>query len=171
MNAILTITFFDIINNYKLKKENFMKKFILILIVLFGLIQLVPYGKNHTNPKVMAEPKWDSGKTKKLFMRGCADCHSHETKWPWYSSIAPLSWAIYNHVEEGREHFNISMWGIQKKNDGDEAAKEVEEGEMPLSSYLIAHPEARFSEEETKALIEGLKKTFGEEKEDDEHEH
>ncbi len=148
-----------------------MKKFILILIVLFGLIQFIPYGKNHTNPKVMAEPKWDSPQTKELFARGCADCHSNETKWPWYSNIAPLSWSIYHHVEEGREHFNVSMWGIQKKNDGDEAAEEVEEGEMPLASYLIAHPEARFSKEETQALIEGLKKTFGEEKEDAEHEH
>ena len=146
-----------------------MKKLILILIVLFGVIQFIPYGKNHTNPKVMAEPKWDSPKTKELFVRGCADCHSNKTKWPWYSNIAPLSWSIYHHVEEGREHFNVSMWGIQKKNDGDKASKEVKEGEMPLPSYLIAHPEARFSEEETKALIEGLKKTFGEE--DDEHEH
>ena len=146
-----------------------MKKIILILIVIFGLIQFIPYGKNHTNPKVMAEPKWDSPKTKELFVRGCADCHSNETKWPWYSNIAPISWSIYHHVEEGREHFNVSMWGIQKKNDGDEASKEVKEGEMPLPSYLIAHPEARFSKEETKALIEGLKKTFGEE--DDEPEH
>lgn len=75
-----------------------------------------------------------------------------------------------NHIEEGREHFNVSMWGIQKKNDGDEAAEEVEEGEMPLSSYLIAHPEARFSKEEKALLIEGLKKTFGEEKEHNEKE-
>ena len=148
-----------------------MKKFILILMVLFGLIQFIPYGKNHVNPKVMAEPKWDSVKTKELFMRGCADCHSNETKWPWYSNIAPISWSIYHHVEEGREHFNVSMWDIQKKNDGDESAKELEKGEMPLVSYLIAHPEARFSKEETQVLIEGLKKTFGEKKEDDEHEH
>jgi len=148
-----------------------MKKFILILMVLFGLIQFIPYSKNHVNPKVMAEPKWDSVKTKELFMRGCADCHSNETKWPWYSNIAPISWSIYHHVEEGREHFNVSMWDIQKKNDGDESAKELEKGEMPLASYLIAHPEARFSKEETQVLIEGLKKTFGEKKEDDEHEH
>ena len=151
-----------------------MKKIIITVIVLFGLIQLVPYGKETTNPKVMAEPKWDSAKTKELFMRGCADCHSHETKYPWYNQIAPISWLIANHIEEGREHFNVSMWGIQKKNDGDEAAKEVEEGKMPLSSYLIAHPEARFSKEEKALLIEGLKKTFGEEKEHnekEEHEH
>ncbi len=150
-----------------------MKKTILILIILFGVIQFIPYGKEKHNPPVVAEPKWDSAKTKEIFMRACADCHSHQTKYPWYSSIAPISWMMANHIEEGREHFNVSMWGIQKKNDGDEAAKEVEEGEMPLTSYLLAHPEARLSQEEKQLFIEGLKKTFGEkkEKEDDDHEH
>jgi mono/diheme cytochrome c family protein len=139
-----------------------MKKIILLLIVLFGLIQLIPYGKNHTNPKVVAEPQWDALQTKELFMRACGDCHSHETKWPWYSEIAPVSWAVYHHVEEGREHFNVSMWGKQKKNKGKDAVEEIEEGEMPLKSYLLAHPEADLSKEETQKLINGLKKTFGE---------
>jgi len=145
-----------------------MKKILLILIGLFVLIQFVPYGKDHTNPKVVAEPKWDSPKTREIFMRACGDCHSNETKWPWYSNVAPISWSVYHHVEEGREHFNISMWGVQKKNEGEEAAEEVEEGEMPLASYLLAHPEARLSESEKEALIQGLKNTFGEE--DEEHE-
>jgi len=141
-----------------------MKKILLIMILLFGLIQLIPYGKNMTNPKVQSEVKWDSPKTKELFMRACGDCHSNETKYPWYSQIAPISWAMAHHIEEGREHFNVSMWGIQKKNKGDEAVEEVEEGEMPLASYLLAHPEARLSDKEKAQLIEGLKKTFGEEK-------
>ncbi len=144
-----------------------MRKIVLGLVLLFILIQIVPYGRDHTNPPVMKEPQWDSPKTRELFMRACGDCHSNETKWPWYSNIAPLSWSIYNHVVEGREHFNVSMWGLQKKNKGDEAAEEVEEGEMPLKSYLLAHPEARLSDSEKKALIEGLKKTFGEEDEHD----
>jgi mono/diheme cytochrome c family protein len=139
-----------------------MKKLFLILIGLFILIQLIPYGKNHTNPQVLAEPQWDSPKTKELFMLACGDCHSNETKWPWYSNIAPLSWSIYHHVEEGREHFNVSMWKEQKKNEGEDAAKELREGEMPLKSYLLAHPEARLSDEDKATLIEGLKKTFGE---------
>ena len=146
-----------------------MKKLLIALIVLFVLIQAVPYGRDHTNPKVLAEPKWDSPKTKELFMRACGDCHSNETKWPWYSNIAPISWMVYNHVEEGREHFNVSMWGKQKKNEGDEAVEEVREGEMPPLSYLLAHPEARLTDNEKKILIEGLRKTFGEKK-DDNHE-
>ena len=142
-----------------------MKKIILTLIALFVVIQFIPYGKDHTNPKVVAEPKWDSPKTKEIFMKACGDCHSNETKWPWYSDVAPISWSVYHHVVEGREHFNVSMWGEQKKNDGDEAVEEVTEGEMPLQSYLLAHPEARLSDAEKQLFIEGLKKTFGEKKE------
>ena len=144
-----------------------MKKILLALVVLFVLIQFIPYGKDHTNPPVVAEPNWDSPRTKELFTRACGDCHSNETKWPWYSNIAPLSWSIYHHVVEGREHFNVSMWGHQKKNEGEDAAEEVEEGEMPLKSYLLAHPEARLSDSEKKELIEGLKKTFGEKEHDE----
>jgi hypothetical protein len=79
-----------------------MRKIFIALVVLFVLIQLIPYGKDHTNPKIISEVKWDSPQTKETFMRACGDCHSHETKWPWYSNIAPLSWSIYHHVEEGR---------------------------------------------------------------------
>jgi len=143
-----------------------MKKIILALVLIFVIIQFIPYGKDHTNPDVLAEPQWDSPKTKELFMKACGDCHSNETKWPWYSRIAPLSWSIFHHVEEGREHFNVSMWGKQEKNKGDEAVEELEEGDMPLKSYLLAHPEARLSDADKKLLIEGLKKTFGEEKEE-----
>ena len=58
------------------------------------IIQFVPYGRDHTNPPVIAEPAWDSPQTRALFFRACADCHSNETKWPWYSTIAPASWLI-----------------------------------------------------------------------------
>ncbi len=137
-----------------------------VTVLLLILIQFFPYGKNHTNPPILSEPSWDTPKTKELFMRACADCHSHETKWPWYSNIAPLSWLIQHDVEEGREHFNISMWGIQKKNDGDEAKEEFEDGEMPPWFYLPAHPEAKLSESERKEFSRGLLNTFGEK---DEH--
>jgi mono/diheme cytochrome c family protein len=134
------------------------------------LIQFIPYGKEQTNPPVIAEPKWDSLKTRELFMRACGDCHSHETKWPWYSKIAPISWLIYYDVMEGRRHFNVSAWGAQRKNEGDEAAKELAEGEMPPKPYLLMHLEARLSPEEKKMLIEGLKRTFGSDSEEEDDE-
>ncbi|MBD3790934.1 MAG: heme-binding domain-containing protein [Campylobacterales bacterium] len=141
-----------------------MKKFAFGLIILLILIQFLPFGRDHTNPVIQAEPQWDSPKTKALFDRTCADCHSHTTNWPWYSNIAPLSWIISDHVKEGREHFNVSVWGLQKHNEGEEAAEELEEGEMPVFGYTITHPEARLSDEEKKLLIQGLEATFGREK-------
>jgi mono/diheme cytochrome c family protein len=136
-------------------------KLLIGIVATFIVIQFIPYGKNHINPSVQEEPKWNTPKTKELFMRACGDCHSNQTKWPLYSQIAPISWFVFSHVEEGREHLNISMWNIQKKQKGDEAAEEVEEGDMPLASYLIAHPEAKLNKQDKVLLIQGLKKTFG----------
>ena len=136
-----------------------MKKFGIAIIVLI-LIQLIPYGKNHTNPKVQNEPKWDSNETRTLFMRACGDCHSHQTKWPWYSNVAPISWLVQSDVDEGREHFNISMWGLQKKNKGKDAYEELKDDEMPPLIYTLNHPEAKLSKKEKERLLSGLKKTF-----------
>ena len=142
-------------------------KILIGLVGGFVLIQLVPYGHDHTNPPVTGEPTWDSPKTKAMFDRACADCHSHETKWPWYSNVAPVSWLVAHDVEDGRKHFNTSAWGQQKHNGGKHAAEEVEEGEMPIPIYPPLHPEAKLSPEEKTAFIAGLKATFGEAGDDD----
>jgi mono/diheme cytochrome c family protein len=146
------------------------------LLTLVGLglaIQLVPYGREHDNPQVVREPDWDRPRTRELFFRACKDCHSNQTRWPWYSSLAPSSWLVQRDVEEGRAHFNVSEWG-REENHGDEAAKLVREGEMPPWFYLPAHPEARLSDSERRALVAGLVATFGEEGDqghDHEHDH
>ena len=77
-------------------------------VVLFGLIQLVPYGRNHTNPPVGTEPNWISDQARAVTVRACYDCHSNETTWPWYSNVAPISWLIQRDVEEGRGIINFS---------------------------------------------------------------
>jgi mono/diheme cytochrome c family protein len=130
------------------------------LLVLLLALQLVPYGRDHTNPPVVAEPAWDSPETRALFVRACADCHSNQTVWPWYSNVAPVSWLVAHDVEEGRAKFNVSMWG-QQRNEGDEAAEAVREGEMPMKIYLPTHPEARLTPTEREQLIAGLTATFG----------
>jgi hypothetical protein len=135
-------------------------KIIFVAALLIIAMQLVPYGKDHSNPPVSGEPAWDSPETRKLFYQTCGDCHSHNTRWPWYSHVAPISWLVQHDVEEAREHFNVSMWGFQKRNEGDEASEELEKGEMPPWFYLIPHPEANLSQEEKKKLIKGLIATF-----------
>ena len=141
-----------------------------VALVGLGLgIQLVPYGRAHTNPAIVAEPEWDQPRTRELFFRACKDCHSNETTWPWYGNVAPASWLVFRDVREGRSHFNVSEWG-RDHNHGEDAAKLVQDGEMPPWFYLPAHPEARLSPQETEELVTGLHATFGEE-EDDGHSH
>ena len=129
------------------------------LVALALLIQLVPYGHNHTNPAVVAEPNWDSPQTKALFDRACADCHSNDTVWPWYSNIAPVSWLVQRDVEEGRSRLNSSVWGTQRIETG-EISEVIRGGEMPMPVFLITHPEARLTQAEKDTLIQGLLASF-----------
>jgi hypothetical protein len=129
---------------------------VLIGIVLFGLIQLIPYGRNHTNPPVVQEPNWDA-QTRAIAQKACFDCHSNETTWPWYSNIAPVSWLVYHDVQEGRSHMNFSDWG----NMGLSASmieRKIQSGEMPPPQYLLMHPSARLTDAEKQALVQGLGK-------------
>ncbi|MBU1641354.1 MAG: heme-binding domain-containing protein [Proteobacteria bacterium] len=135
-----------------------------IVILSLVAIQFIPYGKDHKNPPVVSEPEWNSPATRAMFYRVCANCHSNETKWPWYSRVAPVSWMIQHDVDEGREHMNLSLWGVQTKNHADEAAGEIREGEMPPMTYVLGHPEAKMTEQEKKDFIAGLVATFGEKK-------
>lgn len=100
--------------------------------------------------------------------RACADCHTHNTTWPWYAKVAPASWWIVDHVEEGREHLNLSTWGRETAGEQDHKLEElveyVEDREMPLRSYMLGHPEARITDQEREALVawaEGLRRQLG----------
>jgi mono/diheme cytochrome c family protein len=130
------------------------------MMALLIAVQFVPYGRNHTNPPVLAEPAWTSAQTRRLFFQACGDCHSNQTAWPWYSSIAPISWLVQRDVEEGRRKFNISEWG-RPKNEADEAAETVQKGTMPPWFYVALHPSARLSPIERQEFIAGLIATFG----------
>jgi mono/diheme cytochrome c family protein len=128
-----------------------------LLLVTFIAIQMVPYGWNHTNPPIIAEPNWDSPRTRELAKVACFDCHSNETIWPWYSNIAPVSWLSANHVDEGRDELNFSEWPADKI---DEIVDTVLDGEMPTWDYKLLHPEARLSDPDIRALADGLRATL-----------
>jgi hypothetical protein len=134
-----------------------------VLLGGFLAIQLVPYGRDHDNPPVTAEPSWDSALTRDLTVRACYDCHSNETVWPWYSNVAPVSWLVQRDVDEGREELNYSEWN--RAHEGGESAETVREGSMPPRSYLLTHPDARLTDAELAALENGLATTFGDESE------
>ncbi len=131
-------------------------------IVLFGLIQLVPYGRNHSDPPVVAEPQWDSPQTRALAVRACFDCHSNETVWPWYSNVAPVSWLVQRDVDEGRRRLNWSEWNVAgQRFERESGAEAVLEGTMPPWFYLPLHPAARLTAAEKQQLVTGLQNTFG----------
>lgn len=131
-------------------------------VIVVGLaIQAVPYGRDHTNPPITGEPAWDSPQTRALVARACFDCHSNEVAYPWYSQIAPASWAVQAHIDSGRSKVNYSEWD-QPQEDADESAETVIDGEMPPAYYTrLTHAGARLSDTERRQLIDGLIATFG----------
>jgi mono/diheme cytochrome c family protein len=139
------------------------KKIVLIVVVagiaLFALMQLVPLGRDHTNPPVVQAVSWDSPQTEALVQRACMNCHSNQTEWPWYSNVAPASWLLAMDVADGRDQMNFSDWGERGRAVKD-LVREVERGSMPPGRYLALHPEAKLSAEERAQLIEGLQKSL-----------
>lgn len=131
-------------------------------LALFGLMQVVPYGRTHSNPPVTGEPQWASAETRDLAVRACYDCHSNETKYPWYSNVAPVSWLTQNHIDEGRSKLNFSEFTTHR-GEAEEAVEVLENGEMPPNYYTWfgLHGTSKLTEDEKLQLIAGLKATPG----------
>lgn len=91
-----------------------------------------------------------------LMRAACYDCHSYESKYPWYAEIAPVSWWVKQHINEGREHLNLSLYGSwspkKRSHKIEECIESLKEGWMPLKSYTRGHPEARLSESQRTAI-------------------
>jgi cytochrome c551/c552 len=137
----------------------------IVLIVVFVAIQFVRPAM--TNPpvdesqtiiaKAQAPPDVAS-----VFDRSCRDCHTNKTVWPWYTNVAPVSWWLANHVNDGRRSLNMSEWG-KLPNDRQERklrqiCDQVQDGMMPLSSYTPMHPAAKLSEQDKKTLCDWTEK-------------
>ena len=90
--------------------------------------------------------------------RSCMDCHSNKTRWPWYASVAPMSWFVIDHVNEGRDHMNLSEWGKYSSEERKallgELCELVTEGAMPLSSYTPLHPGSKLTDEDKKLICQ-----------------
>jgi hypothetical protein len=131
------------------------------VVAVFGLMQLVPY--RVSNGKVTAEPKWDSPQTRALVVAACYDCHSNQTRTPWYGNLAPVSWWLTNHVKDGRAAVNFSTWDQPQGKGAQRLARSVQRGSMPPSYYTWfgLHSNAKLSKAQRAALVAGLVKTFG----------
>lgn len=132
----------------------------LAFIAVFFAAQLL--NPPRTNPPVIndfitaTQPPAD---LQNLFRAACYDCHSHETKWPWYSRIAPISWTVANDVEYGRDNLDLSDWPtntvkIAKKMDI--MSEDISEKDMPLSKYTLIHRGARLTDAQRKEMADWL---------------
>lgn len=88
----------------------------------------------------------------------CFDCHSNETRWPWYSRITPVNYLIASDVNEGRRRINFSEWGKQKPgrlmSRLEDIYNQVYHREMPLSKYVLLHPNAALSDADIKMICD-----------------
>jgi hypothetical protein len=120
------------------------------IVVLFAAAQLVQPDRTNPPPNpagsfaAVANPHPE---TAAILQRACADCHSNETAWPWYSRVSPVSWLVANDVKEGRAHLNLSEWNFLSPEASrlklKDACRKVKAGEMPLWQYKLLHPEER----------------------------
>ncbi len=138
------------------------KTLILIAIIVLGIIQFIPLPGRENAPlqagNDITEVLPIADGTKKILRDACYDCHSDEARYPWYASVAPLSWWIQHHVNEGREHLNYSRFGELSMSKRDHKLEEsiemVKKEEMPLGSYVVMHPEAKLSMAQRTALTD-----------------
>ena len=129
-----------------------------VFLVLFIGAQFVR--PNRTNPPSPGGGSLLSKATPQvaaIIDRACRDCHTNETRWPWYTNITPTNWLIANHVQHGREHVNFSTWSAYDEDDQDKFLGGIcsltKRGRMPLPSYRLLHRDTKLSDSDVAALF------------------
>jgi hypothetical protein len=114
-----------------------------------------------TNPpidpqKTLAATAHPPAQVVAMLDRACGDCHTSRTRWPWYTNLAPISWWVVDHVNEGRRRTSFSDWAdydaARKLKELDQICRRIERGNMPPKSYLLIHHDAELSEQDRQAL-------------------
>lgn len=141
-----------------------MKKVLIVLVVAFIIIQFFRIDK--TNPPLnegmdFLKIKNPPENIAKIIKTSCYDCHSNDTKYPWYSNVQPVAWMLQNHIQDGRKHLNFSTFATydpkKQAHKMEEAAEMVEKGEMPMESYLIMHSDAKLNPQQKAELTKYFK--------------
>jgi len=137
-----------------------LKKILIVLVIIVVGIQFIPVDR--TNPPITQEIVAPTN-VLSILKTSCYDCHSNETKWPWYSYVAPISFLVAGDVEDGRKRVNFSEWDKydEKKKEKKMSAmiEAVEAGGMPLPKYLITHPDAEIDSKKLKTLKDWVTST------------
>ncbi len=132
-----------------------MKKLLLFVIIVFIGMQFVPYNVPADVPDKEGDALQAPKEVEAILKRSCYDCHSNHTNFPWYSSVAPVSFFTKMHVKEGREHMNFSTWNSysdEKKAKFLEKIPKAIKSKMPLPSYLLIHKDAKLTDADKKAI-------------------
>lgn len=135
--------------------------------VLFIIIQFVPVQRNTKENYQSSFSITSDSPTKAevtaILQTACWDCHSNQTVYPWYNKIAPISWYLARHINNGKKHLNFDNWNVYDRakqiHKSEEIIEVIEENEMPLYSYTLLHPEAKLSEEQKAILIQYFSNT------------
>jgi hypothetical protein len=135
-----------------MRREHWLLCAILLPVLGLALMPAIPVTRS-SNPPVRAGRTMEdylnvSGQVEGILNRACKDCHSNETRWPWYASVAPVSWMVAGEVERARHAMNFSEWGPKPRVAMGRlmtACESVETGRMPPASYRRMHPKARLS--------------------------
>ena len=130
-----------------------------LVLLTFVLVQSM--GPGRTNPAIDEGKRLEATtgvppEVQSMLRRACYDCHSDETRWPWYSRVAPISWLVVGDVNEARAELNFSRWSEYHRYDRadllDEACELARNGEMPLPPYVWLHRQAKLSPAELEAF-------------------
>lgn len=141
-------------------KRNTLLALLGIVIVGFLVLQIFPISAISTKlarqeRPVLSQIDWGSPEAEQLVRTACYDCHSNEPTYPWYASVAPISWLLNKDINEGRRVLNFSEQAANQINPH-ELVEVVEEGEMPLPIYLVMHPDANLTEAQQQTLIQAF---------------
>lgn len=136
---------------------------ILAVVIVVGLIVIQFFRPDFTNPPVDPAARLEAAvavpeNVKAILDRSCADCHTNETKYPWYSQIQPGAWFLKDHIDEGRRELNLSVWKTyeprRQRRKLSEICEQVEARQMPLPSYLWIHRGSQMSDADIKTLCD-----------------
>ncbi len=137
------------------------RKIIIGVVAVLVLIQFIRPGRNNSTEitdndlsKRYAVPE----NVLPILKESCYDCHSNNTRYPWYANVQPVGWWLQSHVNEGKKELNFSEIGTysekRSKHKFEEIEEMVKEGEMPLKSYLLIHKNAALTTEQAKLVTD-----------------
>jgi hypothetical protein len=136
-----------------------LKWVVVVVALLFVGVQFVPTGMSNSpvdQTRTLEAHVHVTPEVEAILARSCNDCHTQQTRYPWYSKVAPFSWLLASHIKEGRDHLNFSDWasydaeeqGINLQN----ICRITKRGAMPINSYLYIHRDAKLSDADVQTL-------------------